>query len=199
MTTTSKINLNELAEALELGKESVRRFRKEGLPCTKVNGKLAFDVEEVFAWFVSTGRHKHAGRITKLRVNPDKPVREVTGAIDDLDAFVERVRFNECALHEDVQNAVDAAMRGYAYGNYKDACKQRLDVEKEISRIQMSQQLSVAVEDVERQFAELGSLVKSKLMSWIAKLPPLLEEKSMAQMSEVLEDEVREVLEDLSR
>ena len=195
----SVLNINELSDLLGVGAEAIRRWRKEGMPATKKNGKMAFAMQPTFDWFLSKGKHKHANVIAgKLGKAEGKAVD--LSEIDDLDAYVQRVRFNECALHSMVEGAKnDRNGFVWAYNNYKEACDQRLRVEKEISRIKLDQSKSIPRDEVNREFAEMGQLIKNRMLALPGILAAMLEGKSKPEINDILNKELRKVLEEMSK
>jgi len=57
----------------------------------------------------------------------------------------------------------------------------------------------VPVEQVIKEWGEKALTIKSILLSWTNKLPPLLEKKSKSKIKEILDEQVREILEVLSQ
>jgi len=67
----------------------------------------------------------------------------------------------------------------------------------QIKRMQEEGRL-VDRDEVRRMLSELGLAMRNKLLGWGNKLPPLLEKKGRAKIAEILEAEIRELLEELS-
>jgi len=55
----------------------------------------------------------------------------------------------------------------------------------------------VPVEEVSRAWCERALTVKNQLLSWVSKLPPLLERKGKTQISKILKVQIDELLEAL--
>ena len=120
-----------------------------------------------------------------------KPV----GGVDDLDAFVQRVRFNEAALHVFVVASKDNPNNmAWAYGNYKDAGKQRIEVEEKISRIKLEQSNTIPAEDAKRQVIEMAQLFKNNLLAMAGKVAPMCEGKNASEINDILTGEIDQSL-----
>jgi len=197
------ITKTQLTTALDVGSEQLRKLCKEGLPSVKRNNRLMFSPQSVFDWCVTTGRHKHATRLAGAYPSVAKqvdPPANVKGDMADLDAYVDRVRFNECALHEFVKSSAgNKESLVWAISNYKDACKQRLDVEREISKIRLEQSKVIPREEANRRFAEVGQIVRNRLLGLPGAMAGELVGKKASEINDLLTIEIHNVLEELSK
>jgi len=44
------LTLRQLSDKLQVSRSTIDRWRKEGLPCTKIGKSLRFDEKKVFGW-----------------------------------------------------------------------------------------------------------------------------------------------------
>ena len=56
----------------------------------------------------------------------------------------------------------------------------------------------IPINEVIKEWNQRALIIKNLLLSWVNKLPPLLEKKSKSKIKEILDQEVREILEVLS-
>ena len=81
-------------------------------------------------------------------------------------------------------------------GKLNEAIK-AIKLEQEKYKLEIMKGKYISVEEVAKQFEEIALKVKTTLLSWLDKLPPLLEKKTKRQIAKILNEQIKEVLERL--
>ncbi len=55
------INTDELIKELGVSRQTIYNWRKQGMPCIKVNNTIRFDFKDVIAWLKKEGKDSQNG------------------------------------------------------------------------------------------------------------------------------------------
>lgn len=95
---------------------------------------------------------------------------------------------------ENNKKAVDINLRlKMAMAKNKELKNKLLEIEK-----QKLEGKLVPAKEIEKKWSEIALTLKTQILSWSSKLPPLLEKKSKKQISKILKEQINELLEMLS-
>jgi hypothetical protein len=195
-----RISLKEMSAALSLGQDAINRLRKEGLPCVPKSRPIRFVPGDCIAWFLKTNRAKHASRLSATYPESTAHVKMTPikkGDEEDLNAFLKRVRYVEMVMFDLVKNA-NSSQLPWAVPQHREAAEQRRKLEKDIAEIQLSQTLTMPIDDVNRKFIQAALMTKTRLTSIPNAVAGMCEGKTAAEISEILRSEIDRALEHLS-
>jgi len=181
----NNLTLTELAEALSLGKEAIRRLRKEGLPCHKTKGKLSFAVEPALAWLSSTGRFKHANALATAY----PPAADGSGAfaqssndeLGDMLAFLQGMQRAEIyarTMMDACAEADNKAQLPYLVETYNKTSRQRGDTEEKVLKVMQQKGLLMSKDVHDRALFEAGQITRQTFMAFPSAINDRLEDLS---------------------
>jgi predicted DNA-binding transcriptional regulator AlpA len=198
----NNVTVPDLAELLGSATETIRRWRKDGMPFKKSGKSLMFDLSEVQAWLIKTKRFKYVPLLKKALGDEDEPLptpEEIADAvIGDVDGFYQRVHKMELLYYSRTQDCTPELV-DYFSDKYKEWAALRHKIEKDIMEVRAQHGDYYHKSEVEKGYAEVGQILKKTFLSQ----PSALAERLVGQTSEtiykMINDDVKERLRGLPR
>lgn len=189
-----------MAKACGVSIAAVRHWVELGIPKTKTDKRVSFDVGMVTQWLVANRKAKFAARLTGCGAAGVGVTKSKHAKPDTMREMCERAKLVErfCFAVLEKKQADDAADVSYWLEYYARAAEQRRKIEKDLASVMLSQGEVVPKEQVEDEMRQMAQAIKQGLLAIPNSVAPRLAGKTAVEIAEELRREVTDVLRHLS-
>lgn len=199
------VNVPDLSELLGVSCETVRRWRKDGMPHKKSGKSLMFSLPAIQAWLNKTKRFKYMPLMMKALgelPHDEHPIptdaEVATAIIGDVDGFYERVHKTELFYYGAMTDA-KPALKDYFAEKYQGWATLRHKIEKDIMEVRAKHGDYYHKSDVERGYSEVGQILKKTFLSQPSTLAERCANHDAESIYKILDDDVKKRLRSLPR